>query len=49
MEIKAEVLIPSQTGKHSNNYMIEEAAIAASLNPFSNRETFKHEEIVNSS
>ena len=36
-----EVLIPSQTGKHSNDTRLLAAEPRISLNPFSNRETFK--------
>ena len=36
------VLIPSQTGKHSNKGLLLTLMFARSLNPFSNRETFKH-------
>ena len=35
------VLIPSQTGKHSNSTEVSSIPLRKSLNPFSNRETFK--------
>ena len=35
------VLIPSQTGKRSNNCKSQPDGITLGLNPFSNRETFK--------